>query len=502
MDSNDTRVPVDEFNAALWRRYHNGKIRNVYPLIKYNDIIEKIKTIEENPPCNTPGEYYLLRKFIVVNINGKERLSCKPENCILAENSQEVGVSTKFYVALEEIYGFLNEAHKWIKHGCRDRIVRKLQSQGIVNITRDTVELFLSFCKLCRPGKNSASRRIGPKSQSVQVSGNPVSKNIQEIPLTIENGTENTVLKNLLSSEAKTELNQNNSIPQTTVCTFTRGFIDLIDYSFSPDGDYRYVFLYMDVQTCLCALYPVRCKCTFEIVSHLLSVFTLLGPPQVLHSNFENNFLFSIIQELKQALPELILVSGSTNYAEVQEVAQNCICEVNSMLKTWMCETKSNHWSYGLKLVQLRKNTKIPCNSSKSSYECFFGHSLNSNLSSEIDINLLKKADKEENLLSLINEQNLSEKVVPSSQQTCEHLQVSLDPKICSLVQNNVPSDLLESENEQNLSPVIKPEPLSDTEAQKANGFEISDSSNDSCMSPGLGNLEIVIKQEVDDEDS
>ncbi|GIY85446.1 KRAB-A domain-containing protein 2 [Caerostris darwini] len=495
MDSSETRVPVDEFNAALWKRYNNGKMRNVYPLIKYNDIIEKIKTMDESPPCNTPGEYYLLRKFIVVNINGKERLSCKPENCVLSENSQELGVSAKFYVALEEIYGFLNEAHKWIKHGCRDRIVRKLQSQGIVNITRETVELFLSFCKLCRPGKNPI-RRVGPKTL---ISTNSQPKKINDI-LVNKNEANKPLLNKQTIAQSEIEMNQNR--PLHSVYSFTRGFIDLIDYSFTPDGDYRYVFMYMDVQTCLCVLYPIRCKCTFEIVSNLLSVFTLLGSPQVLHSNFDNHFLHTIIQELKESLPELILVSGSSNYSEVQEVAQNCIGEVNTMLKAWMFENSSNHWSHGLKIVQFRKNTKIPSNSTRSSYECFFGHSLNSNLLPEIDINLLRKAEKEENLLSLVNEQNPSEKVIPLTQQTYERLQVSLDPNICSLVQNHVSGEIIESENEQNLSPIIKSEPLSDTDTRQSNGFELSDSSNDSFISPDLRNLEIVIKKECKDDSS
>ncbi|GIY95700.1 KRAB-A domain-containing protein 2 [Caerostris extrusa] len=463
MDSSETRVPVDEFNAALWKRYNNGKMRNVYPLIKYNDIIEKIKTMDESPPCNTPGEYYLLRKFIVVNINGKERLSCKPENCVLSENSQELGVSAKFYVALEEIYGFLNEAHKWIKHGCRDRIVRKLQSQGIVNITRETVELFLSFCKLCRPGKNPI-RRVGPKTL---ISTNSQHKKINDI-LVNKNEANKPLLNKQTIAQSEIEMNQNRPLHST----------------------------------CLCVLYPIRCKCTFEIVSNLLSVFTLLGSPQVLHSNFDNHFLHTIIQELKQSLPELILVSGSSNYSEVQEVAQNCIGEVNTMLKAWMFENSSNHWSHGLKIVQFRKNTKIPSNSTRSSYECFFGHSLNSNLFPEIDINLLKKAEKEENLLSLVNEQNPSEKVIPLTQQTYERLQVSLDPNICSLVQNHVSGEIIESENEQNLSPVIKSEPLSDTDIRQSNGFELSDSSNDSFISPDLRNLEIVIKKECTDDSS
>lgn len=406
MDEKDSKVPVEEFNSALWKRFHNGKIRNVYPLFKYNDIIEKIKTMEQNPPCNTPGEYYLLRKFIVVIINGKERLSCKPENCVLSENSQNRNTTTKFYVALEEIYTYLDEAHKWVKHGCRDRLLRKVQSQGIVNITRETVELFLSFCKFCRPRNRKTIKQVTKSDLKTAISSNVQPESVNS-PLSDINSENDTDTSSVTYNPNTVNIEINPNRPPHTVCTFTRGFIDLIDFSCSPDGEYRFVFLYMDVQTCFSVLYPVRCKCIFEVVSHLLSVFTLIGPPQVLHGNFDNDFLHSVISDLKHSLPDLVLVSGSSNYSEVQEVAQNCIAEVNCMLKEWMFQNSSSHWSHGLKLVQLRKNTKTSENSSKSPYECFFGKSINTNFT--IDESLLKNAEKEDDLLTIINEQASSE---------------------------------------------------------------------------------------------
>ncbi|KAG8187361.1 hypothetical protein JTE90_016911 [Oedothorax gibbosus] len=474
----DSKVPNEEFNSALWKRFNNGKIRNVYPFIKYNDIIEKIKAMEQNPPCNTPGEYYLLRKFIVVNVNGKERLSCKPENCVLSENSQNRSTATKFYVALEEIYTFLDEAHKWVKHGCRDKLLRRVQSQGIVNITRETVELFLSFCKLCRPRSRNTIKQL---LKSDLKSASKTQLEVSHSPISDINSNPDTPYSRPVS--VNLDINTPNSSPHT-VCTFTRGFVDLIDFTYVPDGDYRLVFLYMDVQTCFSVLHPVRCKCIFEIVSHLLSIFTLFGPPQVLHSNLESNFLHSVINDLKCSLPEIVLVAGSTSYSEVQEVAQNCIAEVENMLKEWMRKNNSGHWSHGLKLVQLKKNTRTPGNSSKSPFECFFGRTINSNCT--VDPSLLKNAMKEEDLLRIINEHASSE--TPSYEQ----LQVSVDPDICSLVQNNVQNHLSRTTS-------IKTDILSDNDTQEMNGSEFSDSSNDRCSSPS-GQLEIVIKEEVPDD--
>ncbi|KFM56787.1 KRAB-A domain-containing protein 2, partial [Stegodyphus mimosarum] len=292
----DNRVPVEEFNAALWKRFKGGKIRNVYPMTKYNDIVEKIKAMEDNPPCNIPGEYYLLRKFIVVNVDGKERLSCKPENCTFGINTRDKNISPKkFYVALEEIYNYIDEAHKLVKHGGRDRIVRIIQNQGIVNITRDTVELFLSFCKVCRPRKRESTRK--PSSKTV-VPSSLHNDRICDSPLNVSSEGDYSERPPIIRNEETVKVDLNQTRQCNSFCSFTRGYIDLIDLSSSPDGEYRFVFLYLDLQTCFSVLYPMRCKCIYEIVSHLLNIFTLIGPPQILHSSFEQHFLLTIIQDL------------------------------------------------------------------------------------------------------------------------------------------------------------------------------------------------------------
>ncbi|XP_054713612.1 KRAB-A domain-containing protein 2-like [Uloborus diversus] len=482
----DVYVPVNEFNEALWKRFKAGKIRNVYPLTKYHDIIEKIKTVEENPPCNTPGEYYLLRKFIVVNVEGRERLSTRSENSVLTDHVQGGSASKiKFYVALEEIYKYIDEVHKSIKHGGRDRIVRNIQNKGIVNITRDTVELFLSYCKICRPRKRDFPRRPGSKCVNPQAvhNNNTCDSPINSINNESDNSERLTIITNSIVGK-NIDLNESGSFG--TLCSFTRGYIDLINYSTNPDGDFKFVFIYIDLQTCFSVLQPVRCKCSGEIVSHLLTVFSLLGPPQILHSSFDDQFLSVIVQEVKQAWPDIVLVYASERYQELQEVAENCISEINSLLNTWMSENNSNRWSHGLKFTQLRKNTKVVGNNEKSPYECFFGRPVDtSKLPSGIDTASLKNSQKEEDLLSIINQQ-CDSKLSPY-----ESLQVSLDPNICSLVQNHLEGSPESISNHQIIdSSIVKIEPASDEEVSNVNGFSLSDSSNDICFSPKNGNLE------------
>lgn len=393
-----------EFNSALWKRFKGGKIRNVYPLAKYNDIVEKIKAMEKNPPCNTPGEYYLLRKFVVANIEGKERLCCKPENCSVFEKTVDsTRCELKFYVALEEIFDCIDEVHRSMIHGGKDRIVRNIQKKGVVNITRETVELYLSFCKVCRPQKKEASRKtkiVTVPSVNKRICDSPVNNISSE-----SEGADRFCLANNVTITDSVEVPTTDSRSSEAYFSLNRSYIDLIDFSSDPDGDYRFVFLYLDLQTNFCVLYPVRCKCTYELVSHLLNIFTLLGPPQVLHSNFEESFMLQIISEIKQAWSELLIVTGTMNYLEIHEVAGNCLTELHSMLKSWLAENNSKRWSTALKFVQLRRNTAL-VNNTKSPYECLFGKSMHSRLLPQIDATQLRQVNREDELMNLISNQS------------------------------------------------------------------------------------------------
>ena len=395
-------VSAREFNAALWKRFKCGKIRNVYPSAKYNDIVEKIKTMEKNPPCNTPGEYYLLRKFVVATIDGRERLCCKPENCSVSEKTVDSArCDLKFYVALEEIYSCIDEVHRSMVHGGKDRIVRSIQKKGVVNITRETVELYLSFCKVCRPLKKEVTRKTKIVTLS-SVNNRACDSPINNISSESEGTERFCLLKNIAIADAA-DIPCSNLRSSETYFSLNRSYIDLIDFSSAPDGDYRFVFLYLDLQTNFCVLYPVRCKCIYEITSHLLNIFTLLGPPQVLHSNFEESFMLQIISEIKQAWSEIVIVSGTSSYLEIQEVAGNCVSELHSLLKSWLSENNSKRWSAALRFIQLRRNTAL-VNGSKSPYECLFGKSMHAK-SLQKDISLLKDVNREDELMNLINNQ-------------------------------------------------------------------------------------------------
>lgn len=398
-------VPSEEFSTALWKRFKAGKIRNVYPLAKYNDIVEKIKTMERNPPCNTPGEYYLLRKFVVSNIDGRERLCSKPENCPVSEKTVDSArCDLKYYVALEEIYNCIDEVHRSMIHGGKDRIVRSIQKMGIVNITRETVELYLSFCKVCRPQKKEIlahkTKVVNLSSVNNRLCTSPINNISSE-----SEGPDRFCLMNNITISDNAEIPPAESRSSEAYFSLNRSFIELIDFSSAPDGDYRFVFLYLDLQTNFCVLHPVRCKCSYEIASHLMNIFTLLGPPQVLHSNFDESFVLQIISEIKQAWSEVVLVSGTSSYSEIQEVAANCVSELHTLLKSWLSEKNSKRWSAALKFVQLRRNTSL-VNGSKSPYECLFGRSMHSKNFPQLNPSILTQVHKEDELMKLINSQS------------------------------------------------------------------------------------------------
>lgn len=492
----DVVVPVRDFNAALWKRFQEGRIRNVFPKSKYNDILNKIKTLEGNPPRNSPEQYYLLRKFVVVKVGQTERLACKNDLGIGLNGSVKFNSSNiKFYVALEEIYDFIDEAHKVTNHGGRDKIVRVLQQQGIVNVARDTVELYLSHCNICRPRRKEFLKRFYSKVVSTQcsqydaqddaISGNEQSPDRDQQGEQLPDDVDRSSVCMDDIQESETEIDPN----------LLRGHIGILDFSSAPDGDYKFILLYIDYETTFCILRPLKCKCIYEVVSHLLDIFTLIGAPQILYGECDSSFLLSVIQELKSSWPECVIVCGSEKLLDkdLKNLADKCIADVREMLKNWMLENNSSRWSFGLKFTQLRKNTKLEETQRKSPYENLFNRASHHGIPAHIDISVLTSIQKEEELMSVINSYRCSEN------EPFEHLQVSLDPNVCSLVQNGLShGKLIETVVPTECSvggENIKPEPIDDTDESQGSSL----SPGGSNCGPPLQRIEVQIKQEPSD---
>ena len=61
--------------------------------------------------------------------------------------------------------------------------------------------------------------------------------------------------------------------------------VDLIDFSSCPDGDYKYLLNYQDHGTKLYDNAPLTHKTIGAVAVALLSIFSTIGPPQILQAD-------------------------------------------------------------------------------------------------------------------------------------------------------------------------------------------------------------------------
>ena len=54
-----------------------------------------------------------------------------------------------YYVSIEDTYDVIKRAHIATGHGGRDRMVKEI-GKKYVNVTRDAIELFKSYCYKCQ----------------------------------------------------------------------------------------------------------------------------------------------------------------------------------------------------------------------------------------------------------------------------------------------------------------------------------------------------------------
>ena len=137
----------------------------------------------------------------------------------------------------------------------------KRVGEGYANVSRDCIELYLSYCENCCLKKKHLSKGI--------------------------------VVKPLSSSEFN-----------------SRGQVDLLDFQSNPDGDNKFIIVYQDHLTKSCILKALASKRASEVAFHLIDIFTLIGAPHILQSDNGREFAAGVVEELKLMWPDLVIVHG------------------------------------------------------------------------------------------------------------------------------------------------------------------------------------------------
>ena len=179
--------------------------------------------------------------------------------------------------------------------------------------------------------------------------------------------------------------------PIITVGMGVRGQVDIIDFQSMPDGLFKYLLNYIDHGVKYLVCIPLSSKRAAAVAYALFTIFTEIGPPSILQSDnggefsnqahdhrghkilLDDDFIDSVIHELKNLWPECQMVRGSPRHSESNGGVERVNQTFQKKLGGWMKTNATNHWSIGCKIVQWRINTQHHSTVKDTPYHLVYG---------------------------------------------------------------------------------------------------------------------------------
>jgi len=118
----------------------------------------------------------------------------------------------------------------------------------------------------------------------------------------------------------------------------------------------------------------LKAKSAKEVAWPLFKIFCRFGAPLILQSDNGKEFRNEIIKSLIELWPGLKMVHGKVRKPSTQGSVERANGDFQSLLGTWMRQTKSTQWTLGLPIVEHQKNRKYHTGIKSSPYNALFGH--------------------------------------------------------------------------------------------------------------------------------
>ncbi|GBC07847.1 hypothetical protein RclHR1_07720011 [Rhizophagus clarus] len=151
-------------------------------------------------------------------------------------------------------------------------------------------------------------------------------------------------------------------------------WIDLIDLSYDPDGEYKYICHIRDHFTRFSWAKALTSKRAVEVAAYLFDLFHFLGsPPKILQSDNGKEFTATIIKELISLWPTVKIINGRPRHPQSQGLVERANGILQQKLGKWKEDTGRNDWSFGLHSVILSMNHSYCRSHKKTPYELVFG---------------------------------------------------------------------------------------------------------------------------------
>jgi len=170
-----------------------------------------------------------------------------------------------------------------------------------------------------------------------------------------------------------------------------RGQVDLVDFQSMPDGIFQYLLNYIDHGVKILFSIPLASKRATSVAMALFTIFTQIGPPKFLQTDnggeFSNaahnyaghamslgdDFIDSVIKELKNLWPDCQMVRGSPRHSESNGGVERVNQTVQKKWGAWMKTNNSKRWGIRCKLVMWRYNTQHHRTINDTPYHLVYG---------------------------------------------------------------------------------------------------------------------------------
>uniref|UniRef100_A0A8C2S687 Integrase catalytic domain-containing protein n=2 Tax=Capra hircus TaxID=9925 RepID=A0A8C2S687_CAPHI len=285
----------------------------VFSKEKYFQTIKEVKEAKEKGKKSS-RDYRRAARYDVISVAGTEKL---------IEAAHRERDRIRYYVHKEELFDILHDTHLNIGHGGRTRMLKELQGK-YGNVTKEVIVLYLTLCKQCHQKNPVPKRGLAPK-------------------------------------------------PMPCKDNDSRCQVEILDMQSNADGEFKFILYYQDHVTKFIILRPLKAKQAHEVVSVLLDIFTILGPPSVLESDSGIEFTNQVVNELNEVWPDLKIVLGKSHPGQGQGFLERASRDVKTMLSAWMQSNHSRHWTEGLRFMQVVRNQAFDGSLQQSPYEAMFG---------------------------------------------------------------------------------------------------------------------------------
>ena len=133
--------------------------------------------------------------------------------------------------------------------------------------------------------------------------------------------------------------------------------MDLVDLSYSPDGEFKYICHVRDYFSRFSWAKALTSKRAVEVAAYLFELFHSLSSPSIiLQSDNGKEFCASVIKELVNLWPSVKIINGRPCHPQSQGFVKRANGLLQQKLGKWKENTGRNNWSFELHLVILSMN--------------------------------------------------------------------------------------------------------------------------------------------------